>query len=121
MAVVTANLAVELVSELDRVSTWAVAAGAPFGGFVGALLAAFLWRRGRVAPTFERLLFEVIALGAVSGAVVSQVVLPVAWNLPRLKITAIVTLCAAVFAGAAALLLKGLYWRPVESKSAKAG
>ncbi|MFA5910647.1 MAG: hypothetical protein WC815_17850 [Vicinamibacterales bacterium] len=109
-AVATAKIVVALVPELEGESTWAVAASVPFGLFVGALMAAFLVRRGREVPTFGRLMVETVALAAVLTVGMSQLVIPVAWDLPRFKITILIVVSAVVLAGIASLLLKRLYW-----------
>ncbi len=110
-AVATAQLVVALVPALEGESTWAVAASVPFGLFVGALMAAFLVRRGRMVRTFMRLMVETVALAAVLAVGVSQLVIPVAWNLPRLRMTTIVVASAVVLSIITSLLLKRLYWR----------
>jgi len=110
-AVMTARIVVRFVPELAGESTWAVLASLPFGLFAGALMAGFLDARARYVHTFRQMLSETIAIAAVAAIAVSQLVIPVAWGLPRTTITTLIVMSAAVFAGIGAWLLKPLYWR----------
>lgn len=109
-ALATSSIVVRLVPELEGASMWAVAFTVPCGLIVGGLMAAFLARRGRTVPTFGRMVLETIAVTAVLAGGVSQLVIPVAWDLPRVTITIVIIISAVVLAGVASWLLKPLYW-----------
>jgi len=53
---------------------------------------------------------ETVAIAAVLGASASQIMIPVAWDLPRMRITILIVVSAAVLAGITSLLLKPLCW-----------
>jgi hypothetical protein len=96
---------------------WAVFYSWPIGPLVGALAGAFLYWRGQRVASFRRLLLETSALAAASVAALVQAALPVAWELPRMRITLIGAFGAAVLAAVGTLILRPMYWptRPPSS------
>ena len=74
-------------------------------------MSGFLSERGQHVEAFRRLLAETVAVTTVAAIIVSLLVIPVAWDLPRAGITAVIVIGAAVFAAIGASLLKPLYWR----------
>lgn len=89
---------------------WAVFYSWPVGPLVGAAAGAFMSWRAQRLHSFRKLVLETSALAAASVATLIQVVLPVAWELPRMRITLIGALGAAVLAAVGTLILKPMYW-----------
>ncbi len=90
---------------------WALFSSWPVGPLVGAGAAAFVhWRAQRVG-SFLKLVVETSSLAAAGVGVIIQVVLPTAWELPRMRITAIGALGAAALAALGTRMLKSLCWR----------
>jgi hypothetical protein len=89
---------------------WAIFYSWPAGLLIGAGAGAFLyWRAQRVA-SFRKLVVEVSTLAAAAVGAVTQVVLPIAWELPRLQITLISVVSAATLAAVGTRILKPIYW-----------
>lgn len=97
--------------QLPRHFGWAIFYSWPTGPAVGAGAGAFLHWRAQGVSRFWKLLLETSALAAVTAGTVVQVVLPVAWELPRMKITLIAVLAAAGLAAIGTVVLKPIYWR----------
>lgn len=89
---------------------WAVFYSWPIGPVIGAAAGAFLHWRAQRLRSFRKLVLETSALAAASVAVLVQAALPVAWELPRMRITLIGAFGAAVLAAVGTLILKPMYW-----------
>lgn len=89
---------------------WAVFYSSPVGPVVGAVAGAFLYWRAQRLPSFRKIVLETSALAAAGVAALIQVILPVAWELPRVRITLIGALGAALLAAVGTLILKPMYW-----------
>jgi hypothetical protein len=109
-ASLTALATSRLVPEVRAEARWAVVSVLPFGLIAGLVMAGFLQLRATHVRTFSGMVLEATALSAVVALVASQMVIPVAWNLPRGAITALAVLCSAGFGAMGTWLLKPLYW-----------
>jgi hypothetical protein len=113
-ASLTALATSRLVPEVAGETTWAVTGVVPFGLIAGLVMAGFLRARATHVRTFRRMVLEATTMTAVVAIAVSQMVIPVAWNLPRGAITSVVAFCSVGFGALGAWLLKPLYWPRVE-------
>jgi hypothetical protein len=83
------------------------------GSLTGAGAGAFLYARAQRVRSFGRLVLEMGSLGAITALVVSEGLLPTAWDLPRLRIGVFSVLAAAGLSALGSVVLKPLYWRNV--------
>jgi hypothetical protein len=90
---------------------WAVFFSSPWGLIAGAILGGYLHERSRHGRAFRRLVFEAVALAVIMTTLVTQLVIPTAWGIPRASVTAVVALASAILAAIGAWLLKPLYRR----------
>jgi len=69
---------------------WALFFSSPFGVLVGSAAGLFMQWRGRTPLTFRRLVTETVLLADGGAGLALQAALPIAWQLPRVAISAVV-------------------------------
>lgn len=94
---------------------WWLFFGSP-GFFVGIGIGILLLRRARRSTTFKRLVLECALTTSVVCGVAVQVMLPIAWDPPRLRIALATMSIAAALGTLAAYALKPLYWTYARSR-----
>jgi hypothetical protein len=99
------------MTDLWRDLGWAVFFSSPWGLIAGAILGGYLYERSRDTMAFRQLVLEAVVLTVIVTTLVTQLIIPSAWNLPRVTVTAVAVLTSAVLSVVGALLLKPLYWR----------
>ena len=95
-------------STLDAL-TWGAAVSIPWGPLSGATGGWFLYWRARRGESIGRLVCEMGLLGAAATAGVGQVLLPIAWQLPRFAIAMFTISAGFGLACAGAMALRPLY------------
>ena len=107
---------------LERLSDdlmWALFFTSPWGLIVGACAGGYLHMRAHRAASFPALVVELVIVASVVSGVATQLVLPVAWNLPRGRIAMIAIPLAAGLAALGTRLLKPPYWRTMDQGRTK--
>jgi hypothetical protein len=116
---IAALAAMSLVPELGHPVTllhffhdlgFAIFFSLPVGPLAGACAGAFLAWRARRVISFRTLVAETVGLAGGIVGIATQLVIPVAWDLPWLRISIITVSCAAASAALSAWILKSLYW-----------
>jgi len=80
------------------------------GSLAAAGAGAFLYWRAQRVGSFGRLVLEMGGLGAVAALAVTEGLLPIAWQLPRLRIGVFSILAGGGLSMLGTWLLKPLYW-----------
>jgi hypothetical protein len=86
---------------------WGVFVSGPWAPLGGAGVGAFLYERAQ-RVRFSRLVAETGGLGAVIAGAVNQLVVPIYWGLPRIRIAIFMVLAVAGLAALGSWLLKPL-------------
>ena len=88
---------------------WAMFFGSP-GILVGAALGVFLHLRARRVNGIQRLCVEATCFCVVASVAAVQVLLPIAWELPRGKIAVITVAITSISVVIGTWALRPLYW-----------
>jgi hypothetical protein len=96
-------------SALDALA-WGAGVSIPWGPVSGAVGGWFLYWRSRRVHSIGRLVGEMSLLGAAFTTGIVQVLLPIAWQLPRFAIAVFTVSAGLGLAGAGTLALRSL-WR----------
>jgi hypothetical protein len=95
-------------SSLDAL-VWGAGFSMPWGPLAGAAGGWFLYWRARHVESIGRLVCEMSLLGAAVTTGIGQMLLPIAWQLPRFAIAVFTVSAGLGFAGAGTMALRPLY------------